>query len=197
MTGSFFHQGYEADENPEPLALSDALSEPDSGISPAIEHKLEELNIPIPQEIELPSDSEPSRVESFTTLEQALADDFGHKPTGNPKDLLGIKKPDLSLVPAAATIYTAQAFADGAAKYGPYNWRENPVKARVYVAAALRHINQYLDGENVDPLSGVPHIGHALACFAILADATETGNLIDDRPVTGPAGDLLRRLTKD
>lgn len=112
---------------------------------------------------------------------------------GNPKDALGDAKVDPSLVPPSAKLYLAAGFADGAAKYGPYNWRENAVRARVYIAAAMRHLDQYLDGENRDPLSKVPHLGHAMACLAILADATETGNLIDDRPLPGAASDLIRR----
>lgn len=111
--------------------------------------------------------------------------------TGNPKDAIGDTKPDLSLVPPAAVIYLALAMTDGANKYGPYNWRENKVRARVYVAAALRHINTYLDGENLAPDSRKPHLAHAIACLGILADATETGNLIDDRPIPGVASDLI------
>jgi len=115
----------------------------------------------------------------------------------NPKDKIGATKPDLSLVPPAALLHTASAMMDGAAKYGPYNWRENKVKARVYVAAAMRHLQQFLDGEDIDPTSGVHHLGHASACCAILLDARETGNLADDRPLPGAAGAMVRRWTPD
>ncbi len=114
--------------------------------------------------------------------------------TGNPKDLIGVKKPNVALVPPASSLYQAQAMMDGAAKYGPYNWRENPVKSMIYIAAAQRHIAAYLDGEDIDAKSGVPHLGHGLACLGILADATETGNLLDDRPAKGPAADMVRRF---
>jgi len=112
----------------------------------------------------------------------------------NPKDAIGMTKPDLSLVPAASSLYQAQAMMDGARKYGPYNWRDNPVRARVYISAAQRHLSQYLDGEDFDPISGVHHLGHGLACLGILADARETGNLVDDRPSPGPAGEMIRRF---
>lgn len=112
--------------------------------------------------------------------------------TGNPKDLIGDTKPDLSLVPQAFNLLVSQAMMDGARKYGPYNWRDNAVRNRVYIAAAMRHIAQYLDGEDIDPTSGVYHIGHAGACLAIIADALKTGNLIDDRPRAGPAGRMIR-----
>jgi len=120
-----------------------------------------------------------------------MANHHEKPPTGNPKDAIGDTKPDLSLVPPAAIIYMALAMTDGAKKYGPYNWRENEVRARVYIAAALRHINQYLDGEEHAEDSHKPHLAHALACLGILVDATETGNLIDDRPTAGAASELI------
>lgn len=109
----------------------------------------------------------------------------------NPKDALGARKPDLSLIPPAAMIYTAQALEEGAAKYGPYNWRTKKVRARVYVAAALRHICEYLDGTDTSPDYPKPSLGGALASLAILVDAIETGNVIDDRPAKGAASRML------
>lgn len=114
----------------------------------------------------------------------------------NPKDLIGITKPNLFLVPPSAEIYLALAFQDGAAKYGPYNWREKKVKASVYIAACKRHIGKYIDGLNIDAGSGKPELAHAMACLAILADATETGNLHDDRPKPGSAPELLEFWTE-
>ncbi len=104
----------------------------------------------------------------------------------NPKDAVAAKKPDLSLIPLAAAVYIAKALEEGARKYGPFNWRSNPVNIRVYIAAAKRHIDAFLDGENMDPENPEkPHLGGALASLAILADAIETGNAIDDRPPKG------------
>ena len=118
------------------------------------------------------------------------------EPGINPKDAIAGKKVNLSLVPPAALIYMAQAFEDGAVKYGPYNWRKNKVLARVYLAAILRHTMEYLDGEDSTRDTSLPHIGHILACAAILADAKETGNLIDDRPPKGAASDIIERIKK-
>lgn len=114
----------------------------------------------------------------------------------NPKDLLGLKKTRLSLVPPSSTIYQALAMEDGAKKYGPYNWRENAVIASIYVDAAKRHIDAWFDGEEFAPDSGKPHLGHALACLGIIVDALETGNLKDDRPLPGAAAKLLARFEK-
>jgi hypothetical protein len=114
----------------------------------------------------------------------------------NPKDLLGIKKVQLNLVPASSVIYQALAMEDGAKKYGPYNWRENKVIASIYVAAAMRHLQQWYDGEELASDSQKPHLAHALACLGIIVDAKETGNLVDDRPLPGAASQLIARLEK-
>lgn len=115
----------------------------------------------------------------------------------NPKDLLGIKKVQLNLVPASSTIYQALAMEDGAKKYGPYNWRDNKVIASIYIAAAMRHLQQWYDErEELASDSQKPHLGHALACIGIIVDAFETGNLVDDRPTPGAASRLIAKWEK-
>ena len=115
----------------------------------------------------------------------------------NPKDLLGIKKVPLHLVPASSTIYQALAMADGAEKYGPYNWRDNKVIASIYVAACKRHLEAWFDSsEEYADDSGIPHLAHAVACICIIIDAYETGNLKDDRPVPGATAKLLKKWNK-
>ena len=116
-------------------------------------------------------------------------------PDNNPNTQYGLQKPSLGFIPPAALLHESVAMADGAKKYGPYNWREKQVSVMVYVHAAMRHITQYLDREDFDPVSRAHHLAHARACFGILLDALETGNLIDDRPLAGAAGDLIRRFT--
>ncbi len=114
----------------------------------------------------------------------------------NPKDLIGAKKPRLSLVPPAGFVYAALAMANGADKYGPYNWRDKKVQVMIYLEAAMRHILSYQDGEENASDSGVPHLGHALACLLIIIDALETGNLLDNRPKAGSMAKLIDRYTK-
>lgn len=116
--------------------------------------------------------------------------------TTNPKDLLGALKPSLSKVPGAALIYMAMGLGDGAEKYGAYNWRAKKVIASIYVDAAMRHIIAWFDGEENAADSGVPHLAHALSSLAIIVDAYETGNLIDNRPLPGAAAKLLAKYTK-
>lgn len=117
--------------------------------------------------------------------------------SNNPKDLIGITKPPLNLVPPAAMIHAAEAMRDGADKYGPYNWRAKNVLASIYVGAAMRHLAQYLDGEDIDPKSGVHHLGHAIACCGIILDAESINRLIDDRPAKGAAAQLIKRFTRN
>jgi hypothetical protein len=115
-------------------------------------------------------------------------------PDNNPKSIFGVKKPPLALIPSSALVHCARAFKDGAIKYGPYNWRDKDVSAMVYLNAAERHIRQYLDGERKDIKSLVHHLGHAMACCAIILDAETCGVLIDDRP---KALDLTKLLEEE
>ena len=117
-------------------------------------------------------------------------------PDNNPKTRFGLTKPNIFLVPASSIIYQALAMGNGATKYGPYNWRGNQVSASVYIAAAYRHMMAWVDGEECADDSGFPHIGHALACLGIIADAIETGNLIDDRPKASNTSALITKWTR-
>jgi hypothetical protein len=114
----------------------------------------------------------------------------------NPKDLIGATKPPLDLVPSALTIHVAGVMALGARKYGKFNWRQHKVKYSIYLAAALRHLAQAADGEDIDPESGQPHLAHAAACCGIVLDAVACNMVIDDRGAPGPASRLLAANTK-
>ena len=115
--------------------------------------------------------------------------------TANPKDRIGDTKPPLHLIPPTAEILEAVVMGLGARKYGPYNWRTNHVRATVYIAAAKRHLAQWLDGQNDDLESGVSHLAHARACLGILLDAQSLHCLIDDRPPPGIAQHLIAQHT--
>jgi len=108
-------------------------------------------------------------------------------PDTNPKTAVGAKKVPLHLIPPAAKHVLAEAMADGAKKYGPFNWRETGVTASTYVSAAQRHIDAWWDGEDLSPDALVHHLGHAMACMAILIDVISLGKLNDDRPAKGAA----------
>ncbi|MBX3452491.1 MAG: hypothetical protein KF777_23270 [Planctomycetaceae bacterium] len=115
----------------------------------------------------------------------------------NPKDAHGSLKPALHLVPQSANILEAVVFGYGAQKYGgAYNWRVKSVRASVYVSAAMRHLAQWLDGQDDDPESGISHLAHARACLGVLLDAIATGKVVDDRPPAGVACELIQKHTK-
>lgn len=100
----------------------------------------------------------------------------------NPKDLIGAKKAPISLVPAEGIIKTSLAMKHGADKYGAYNWRDNKVQMLIYIDATLRHTLALLEGEDVDPDSGISHWAHVSANANIMLDALKHGTVIDNRP---------------
>ena len=102
--------------------------------------------------------------------------------TTNPKDLVGNTKVSLSKLPVIAVAHGAMAMMDGAEKYGPYNWRDKAVVSSIYIDAAMRHLQCWFEGQEVASDSKVHHLGHAIACCAILLDAQSKNKLVDDRP---------------
>ena len=119
----------------------------------------------------------------------------GPKPGTNPKDLLGVKKCPLRLVPPALEIIAAPAMAEGAAKYGSYNLRGNKVQYSIYLEAIKRHLLALMDREDITS-TGVHHLSHIAANVGIVADAMYGDNLIDDRPPAGPAPKMLAEQDK-
>jgi hypothetical protein len=109
----------------------------------------------------------------------------------NPKQAFGDKKPSLSYVPLSAVLAMMEALYDGALKYGPHNWRENPVEAMTYVEAARRHIELWKVGEEITRDTEVKNLGAVMACCVILIDAQAHGTLIDNRPFSPVEADLL------
>lgn len=103
-------------------------------------------------------------------------------PDTNPKSRFGIQKPGFDAIPPVALVYLGAVMANGAAKYGPMNWREHAVSFSVYYNAILRHLFAVLDGEWLDPESGQPHLAHVMAGAAIVLDAHANAKLNDDRP---------------
>lgn len=116
-------------------------------------------------------------------------------PDNNPKTGAGFFKPQLFLVPPSTLLYLSQAFADGAKKYGPYNWREKKISSSVYISALQRHIESWVDGEEYARDSTVHHLAHAMACLALILDSQSIGMLNDDRPPKGAFADLVEWAT--
>ena len=72
------------------------------------------------------------------------------------------------LIPPSATKGLAKVLTYGAKKYKPNNWRLGN-KDR-YVAALMRHIEAYREGEMVDSESGLLHLEHAITNVAFLIE---------------------------
>jgi hypothetical protein len=130
-------------------------------------------------------------METKTIMHQGEQTIVELKPS-NPKDAAATNRLDLSLFPATARAYGALAMVEGDQKYGGYNYRAAGVNASIYYAAAGRHLDKWYNGENDDPITGVPHLANAIACIAVLIDGIEMGNWTDDRP---PSLDLTRLLS--
>lgn len=112
----------------------------------------------------------------------------------NPKDSIGSDKLPLHLWPMTATAMGCVALLNGLLKYGRANWRASPVRASIYVDACQRHLAAWFEGEESDE-ENIPHLGSALACLAILADARAAGSLHDDRQFPGGYRALADELT--
>jgi len=107
----------------------------------------------------------------------------------NPKDKIALTKVPMWSLPAIGAVHGAMATADGIGKYGPYNWREKPIKLMEYIGAMERHIACLKDGEDFtsdNPDNPVSHLGCIIADASIILDAAQSGTLIDDRPTPGP-----------
>lgn len=115
------------------------------------------------------------------------------KPT-NPKDAIADGRLPLALVPDTVPAYASIAYAEGALKYGAYNWRAAGVRISVYIAAIRRHLIKFQNGEWADPSTGVPHLASVIAGAGIILDARACGKLIDDRPPRAPMGEVFDEL---
>ncbi len=115
----------------------------------------------------------------------------------NPKDLIGAKKPPLHCIPPSSLIQLGLAMENGMKKYGLMNWRDNDVVAHIYYDAAMRHLMSWWDGEDVAEDSLIDHLGHVMACCAILIDAKHNNNLSDDRPRAGHVSAMIDTIHKD
>jgi hypothetical protein len=75
---------------------------------------------------------------------------------------------------------------EGGRKYGAHNYRKMGVLASVYYDAAMRHIMDWWEGQDIDPDSGLHHISKALSDLCVLRDSMFMENMIDDRPLCLP-----------
>jgi len=112
----------------------------------------------------------------------------------DPKKIYGDKKPPLIQLPLVAVAHASVAHYDGDLKYGWRNWRDNPVEARTYLNAAMRHLMLWNEGEEYTRDTNVNNLGAVIACCAILLDAQANNGLIDNRSKSQAVCDILHEL---
>ena len=120
----------------------------------------------------------------------------GVGPRENPKEAFGRAKATTFFIPALAVFKLGAVMALGARKYGPFNWRKDPIKASTYKEAIVRHLEAWIDGEEEDEESGQSHLAHVMGCAAILIDAQAHESMIDDRVKSGRVAAFLKAYVK-
>jgi hypothetical protein len=98
-------------------------------------------------------------------------------------------KPPLNYVLTfgAALRSFAEVCRYGETKYERYNYLKGGKPLSEYTDCILRHLVAWQRGEDLDPESGVSHLGHVVWNALALAHFALTGNCTDDRPPRVPA----------
>ena len=117
-----------------------------------------------------------------------LLDDEPEVKATNPKDRVGVKKVPMSGMPINVLLECGLVKLHGDMKYGAYNWRDAGVRGSVYYDACIRHLAAWMEGEDIDPDSGLPHISHAITGLCVLRDSIIQENWTDDRPPASASG---------
>lgn len=95
----------------------------------------------------------------------------------------------IELVPTEGIRAAARIFRYGAVEkkrpgglegYGVNNWRGGMKWTRLY-GATQRHLQAWLDGDDLDEESGLPHLWHALTCVLMLVWMAAHRPDLDDR----------------
>ena len=89
-------------------------------------------------------------------------------------------KPPMSLLDRKWLVGVAEVLGFGAQKYAAHNWRSGFKYSRLS-DAALRHLTAFIDGEDLDPESGLSHLHHASCCLMFLSNMSVTHPELDDR----------------
>jgi hypothetical protein len=90
-------------------------------------------------------------------------------------------KTRFALIPLDCHIWEAEGFAYGASKYEMDNWRKGQ-KISTQMDSLLRHLEAfYYRGEDVDPESGVHHLGLAQCNLAMMCGTVMNHPELDDR----------------
>lgn len=89
-------------------------------------------------------------------------------------------KPPISLVVSEAIWEEARVMGFGEKKYGTWNWTKGLSILRL-LSAAMRHILQFLMGEDNDKETGIIHLAHARCCLGMAIWTYNHRKDLDDR----------------
>lgn len=89
-------------------------------------------------------------------------------------------KPKWSLVPQSSLIPMVQVLEFGAKKYGAYNWTKG-LSIKETCESLKRHLDAFMEGEDIDSDSGLSHIGHIQCNALFLSWMMENRKDLDDR----------------
>ena len=105
-------------------------------------------------------------------------------------------KPRMDLISPEALTQLAKVLTFGATRYDAHNWRKGMDWSRL-IAAAMRHLNAFNKGEDLDPESGLPHPAHVMACMSFLLEYMAMGSGVDDRYKAGVVSKNEPRIAYD
>lgn len=78
-------------------------------------------------------------------------------------------KPRTDLLGPTSILEMAAVLGFGAKKYSADNWK-NCTEPERFLAASLRHILQYMNGEKVDSETGISHLAHAMTSLMFVRE---------------------------
>lgn len=79
----------------------------------------------------------------------------------------------------------ASVWEFGATKYKRGNWLKGAPFTQA-VDSLLRHATKFLNGEDLDGETGLPHVDHIVCCAKILSNSYHTRRDLDDRGAVLP-----------
>lgn len=89
-------------------------------------------------------------------------------------------KPMVDLIPMEAIFGLGEVLAFGAKKYNKANWSKGILYSRL-IAATIRHVFKFANGEDLDEESNLNHIDHAMCNLVFLKWMYAHRKDLDDR----------------
>jgi hypothetical protein len=106
------------------------------------------------------------------------------------------EKPRMYLLPPKTLLEVSKVLTFGAAKYDEHNWKKLDNLQNRYTGAALRHIFAHMDGEDLDPETGLDHLAHALCCLMFKLEAKLENGESEEEGLRKPDGNEHRESNR-